>query len=152
MVIVGIDPGFSGAWGMIRHDGQYVACGDMLNNKSHILSVDVFREIAQARDGDDMELVIEQVASRPGQGVASTFKFGMAYGAAIAVAERFLVPWRLVTPMKWKKGLGLSSDKAESLGMARSLWPDAPLKRIKDGGRAEALLIAEWYRLTSLSS
>jgi hypothetical protein len=30
--------------------------------------------------------------------------------------------------------------------MARELWPNAPLTRQKDNGRAEALLIAEWAR------
>ena len=60
--------------------------------------------------------------------------------------ERINCPWMLVTPQKWKKELGLTSDKDLSLNMARELWPDAPLARKMDNGRAEALLMAEWLR------
>lgn len=102
--------------------------------------------INQARNGDDMEVILELVSSMPRQGVASTFKFGMAFGATIAIAERINCPFHMVTPRQWKKALGLSSDKSESLSMARKLWKDAPLSRQKDNGRAEALLLAEWGR------
>lgn len=147
MIYLGIDPGFSGAWGMVNHHGQYVACGDMLNNDRHILSGLVVEEINKARQGDDMEVVIELVSSMPKQGVASTFKFGMAFGATIAIAERINCPFHMITARQWKKALGLTSDKQDSLLMARKLWKDAPLSRKKDNGRAEALLLAEWGRL-----
>jgi crossover junction endodeoxyribonuclease RuvC len=145
MVIIGIDPGFSGAWGMIRHDGSYVACGDMIHNGEHIQVTEVYRAISQARGVDDLAVALEKVASRPAQGVVSVFKFGMAYGAAISICER-LGDWQTVTPQVWKKALGLSKEKSESLDLARQLWPSAPLSRVKDNGRAEALLIAEWLR------
>lgn len=143
---LGIDPGFSGAWGMIDHNGKYQSCGDMLNNGKHILSRYVHAEISQAIDRQDIQGVIESVHSMPGQGVSSSFKFGMAFGMAIAIMERINCPWMLVTPQKWKKELGLTSDKDLSLNMARELWPDAPLTRKMDNGRAEALLMAEWLR------
>jgi Holliday junction resolvasome RuvABC endonuclease subunit len=143
---LGIDPGFSGAWGMIDHHGKYVSCGDMLNNGKHILSRYVHVEIAQAIDRQDIQGVIESVHSMPGQGVSSSFKFGIAFGMAIAIMERVNCPWMLVTPQKWKKDMGLTSDKNESLSMARELWPTAPLARKMDNGRAEALLMAEWLR------
>jgi hypothetical protein len=65
---------------------------------------------------------------------------------AIAIMERINCPWMLVTPHKWKKDMGLTADKNESLAMARELWPNAPLARKMDNGRAEALLMAEWLR------
>jgi crossover junction endodeoxyribonuclease RuvC len=77
---------------------------------------------------------------------SSSFKFGVAFGGAIALAERFNCPWHMVTPQTWKKALKLSSDKQQSLDLARELWPSAPLARKKDNGRAEALLLAEWLR------
>jgi Holliday junction resolvasome RuvABC endonuclease subunit len=143
---LGIDPGFSGAWGMIDHHGKYQSCGDMLNNGKHILSRYVHAEISQAVDRQDMQGVIESVHSMPGQGVSSSFKFGIAFGMAIAIMERINCPWMLVTPQKWKKEMGLTADKNESLEMARKLWPNAPLARKMDNGRAEALLMAEWLR------
>ena len=144
---MGFDPGFSGAWGMVNHRGEYVGCGDMIHNGKHILTDEVMHEILKARMGDDIEVAIELVASMPKQGVASTFKFGMAFGATIALAERLHCPFHFVTPRIWKKALGLDSDKNRSLALARDLWPEAPISRQKDNGRAEALLIAEWLRL-----
>jgi Holliday junction resolvasome RuvABC endonuclease subunit len=146
MMYLGIDPGFTGAWGLIDHHGKYQSCGDMLNNGKHILSRSVWAEMCQAVDRQDLQCVIEAVHSMPGQGVSSSFKFGMAYGAAISIMERFHCPWHMVTPQKWKKDMGLTADKNNSLAMARELWPTAPLTRKKDNGRAEALLMAEWLR------
>lgn len=146
MMYLGIDPGLSGAWGLIDHNGKYQSCGDMLNNGSHILSRAVWAEMCQAIDRQDLEIVIEAVHAMPKQGVSSTFKFGMAYGAAISIAERFNCPWHIVTPQKWKKLLKLDSDKNNSLALARELWPNAPLHLKKHNGRAEALLIAEYLR------
>jgi hypothetical protein len=146
MLIFAIDPGFSGAWGAINHTGKYHTCGDMLNDGYSIDTESVWGEILTARDGQDCEVVIELVHSMPAQGVASSFKFGMAYGAAVALAQRFHSPCHMIRPQVWKKGMGLSSDKNESLDMARMLWPDAPLKLKKHDGRAEALLMAEYWR------
>ena len=146
MTYVGIDPGFTGAWGMINHRGEYISCGDMHHTDKHIMSRLVWAEMLQALDRQDCEVVVESVHSMPGQGVSSSFKFGVAFGGAIALAERFNCPWHLVTPQSWKKSLKLTSDKQQSLDMARQLWPTAPLDRQKDNGRAEALLLAEWLR------
>jgi len=146
MMYLGIDPGYSGAWGMIDHNGKYQSCGDMLHNEKHILSSDVYWEMAEALEKQDVEIIIEMVHSMPGQGVSSSFKFGMAFGAAIAITERFNCVWHMVTPQKWKKALQLDSDKNKSLDLARQLWPEAPLLRKKDNGRAEALLLAEYLR------
>jgi len=146
MLIFGIDPGFSGAWGAITHNGNYHACGDMHHTDKHLESNKIWGEICLARDKQDCEVIVEAVHSMPGQGVSSTFKFGMSFGAAIALAERFDCPWHLVSPREWKKEMGLTSDKDDSLAMARELWPNAPLARKKDNGRAEALLLAEFWR------
>ena len=146
MLYIGIDPGFSGAWGMIDHHGNYKACGDMHHTDKYLLTQFIFEEIVDALHGDDFEVVVETVHSMPKQGVASSFKFGVAYGGAVALAERLNSAWHMVTPQVWKKSLKLDSDKQKSLDLARKLWPDAPLKRQKDNGRAEALLMAYWLR------
>lgn len=146
MIYIGIDPGFSGAWGMIDHHGKYVSCGDMLNDGKHIKQRMVWAEMSQALDRQDREVVVEAVHAMPKQGVSSSFKFGVSYGVALSLADRLLCPTHLVTPQVWKKSLGLTSSKKDSLNMARELWPNAPLARQKDNGRAEALLLAEWLR------
>ena len=143
---LGIDPGFSGAWGMINHNGEYWSCGDMIHDTTFIDTNAVFAEMAQARDGQDLEIIVEAVHAMPKQGVSSTFKFGMAYGAAISLAQRLHAPFTTVPPRTWKRNLGLDADKNLSLEMARAMWPKAPLARKKDNGRAEALLMAHWLR------
>jgi hypothetical protein len=150
MMYLGIDPGFTGAWGMINHKGDYISCGDMLNDQKFILTNAVFAEISQARDRQDLQVIVESVHSMPGQGVSSSFKFGMSFGAAISLAQRLNCPWHIVTPQKWKKSLKLDSDKDKSLSLARELWPTAPLTRKKDNGRAESLLLAEYLRREQL--
>jgi hypothetical protein len=55
-----------------------------------------------------------------------------------------------VQPQKWKAFVGLTGkDKDASLAMAARLYPSAEplLKRKKDHGRAEALLVAHWARM-----
>ena len=49
-----------------------------------------------------------------------------------------------VRPGVWKKALGLRSDKEQARLRAMQLYPGADLRRKKDHGRAEALLLA-WY-------
>ena len=148
MIYCGIDPGFSGAWGMIDHNGKYIGCGDMHNNGKNIHQRIIHEEMLYARQGQDIEVAVEVVHSMPGQGVASSFKFGMAYGVALSLADWMLCPMTMTTPQAWKKYMGLTSDKKQSLAMARELWADAPLKLEKHDGRAEALLMAEWLRRT----
>lgn len=143
---LGIDPGYTGAWGIVNHHGHYISCGDMIVSKDRINTVDVIAEIRQALDMQDCLVVVEKVHSMPKQGVSSTFKFGMAYGAALAIAERFQRNPLLVPPATWKRKMELTGDKIYSLSMARALWPLAPLARVKDNGRAEALLLAEYLR------
>ena len=91
MLICGIDPGMTGAWGMIDIRGKYWSCGDMHNDEQGVLDTQkIWHEMSQARDGQDILVVVEKVHSMPTQGVASTFKFGMAYGGALSLAPRMI--------------------------------------------------------------
>ena len=145
MIIFGIDPGFSGAWGAIDEAGAYVDSGDMLHTGNFLHFNQILKAMREAvKDGECM-VVVEAVHSMPRQGVSSSFKFGVSYGVALSLAQALGV-WGLVTPRVWKQDLELTADKNDSLAMARLLWPDAPLARKKDNGRAEALLMAEWKR------
>ena len=89
---------------------------------------------------------LERVASRPGQGVGSVFSFGDTYGAIRGVLGALNIPTYTIAPQTWKKYWHLTSNKDESLDVARMIWPEAPLKRKKDHGGAEALLIADYWR------
>lgn len=147
MMILGVDPGLvSGAWGLINHHGDYIASGSIPHADRRI-TVRAWREhLLQAVGREDCVAALESVHSMPGQGVASTFAFGRAVGAIQGLLD--LLPWpvTLAEPRVWKANMGLTSDKGSSLIVARQLWPQAPLKRVKDHGVAESLLLAEWLR------
>jgi hypothetical protein len=91
--------------------------------------------------------VIEQVSAMPKQGVASSFRFGMGCGLLRGVMVAHGMSLTQVAPSKWKREMGLDGTGEKSRALALRHWPGlaAQLKRVKDHGRAEALLLARWY-------
>ena len=84
---------------------------------------------------------------RRGMGVASAFKFGVAFGDLRTTVRCCGFEPRFVVPTKWKKFYGLKGpDKEDSRQLALELFPQAAqwLERKKDEGRAEAMLIARY--------
>jgi crossover junction endodeoxyribonuclease RuvC len=145
---IGIDPGsISGALGALDARGDYLDSFEIQHKDKNILAL-VFKnhllKVIDPKEG--AEICMELVHSMPNQGVASTYQFARAVGVISAVAELTNYPFHLVTPQKWKKYFHLTSDKNESLDLARSFWPEAKLTRKKDGNRAEALLIALYWK------
>ncbi len=103
-------------------------------------------------------VVIEKVHSMPGQGVASTFKFGLVYGMQIATVVCKQLPNTFVTPQKWTKEIhqGIKSDlkpKEKSQVAMSQLFPTVDFKgpRAKKHheGLTDALLLAEYWRRQS---
>ncbi len=149
MVYIGIDAGsVSGALGAIDHDGNYVESFMIDHKDKHILAL-VFKSrilsIVDPKDG--AQICMEAVHAMPKQGISSAWNFARAVGVISAVCELTNYPFHLVSPQKWKKHFGLTADKNEALDLARKLFPKAPLKLKKDINRAEALLIAEYWRI-----
>jgi len=146
-MIIGIDPGISGAIAFFDNFGKLISVHDFPLIKegshnhinAHALSLMIKRKVlipqlAVAK--------VESVHSMPGQGVASTFKFGRSYGTILGVLGTLGVTVELITPQKWKKKHGLvKKDKDASRILAAELYPLAPLDRKKDHGRADAILI-----------
>jgi crossover junction endodeoxyribonuclease RuvC len=105
-------------------------------------------ELAQSITSNSI-IAIESVHSMPGQGVRSTFDFGMNFGIWLGVIAALNIPMELVTPQEWKKHYGLiGKDKDASRIIAVQLFPQMAmeLKLKKYNGRAEALLLAEYLR------
>ena len=74
--------------------------------------------------------LIEKVHSMPGQGVASTFKFGMNYGQWIGILTALQIPYSTITPKKWMAHYGaMPKDKKDRKNyikaMAQGLYPNA---------------------------
>ena len=157
LLFAGIDPGLSGALAVLSADGRLVALASMPSEphgKGRRVSgrkVRAFLEDTRAKAGRDFALcLLEQVASRPGQGAPSIFTFGRAYGCLEGVLAALEVPTDYATPATWKRAFGLGKDKAESVRKACDLVPCLvawPLPRDKlTHDQAEAVLLAEFAR------
>lgn len=166
-MIIGIDPGLSGAVCLL--DGDRLEVFDLpttervVNGKTkrqldlHSLANDLRRcPLAQIRF-----VLIEQVSampprSKPGTparnaGTVSSFNFGFTAGAIQGVVAALGFPLRTVHPQVWKRKFGLlGQPKDASRAEASRRFPQYadqwPLK--KHDGRAEAALIALFGSMT----
>ena len=96
--------------------------------------------------------VVERVNAFPGQGVSSSFRFGVGYGIILGALASVGVQIVEVAPTVWKKHFRLDSDKEKARALAINRFPNVDLRLKKDAGRAEALLMALWYLETKASS
>ncbi len=141
-VIMGIDPGISGAIAFYFTEvPSRVSVDDVPVAGGEINVAELARQIRIHRP---TFAVIERVSAMPGQGVTSMFNFGRSYGDVRGTIGAMSVPLHFVTPQKWKKHFGLSSDKDQSRLRAIRMFPDVAesFKLKKHDGRAEAALIA----------
>lgn len=153
-ILIGIDPGLTGALAVLC-DGDSPSLFDMPKmrrrtkgeqvNAAELASV--LRHVRTTHPGAAFLAVMESVAARPGQGVSSMFAFGQAVGVVRGVVAALGFPMVEVSPQKWKAALNLTcTAKDYARTRALELYPGAcsALARKRDGGRADALLIATW--------
>ena len=100
------------------------------------------------RERNPVYAVVERVNAFPGQGVSSSFRFGMGYGIIMGVLAASGVKIIDVAPGVWKKHFRLSADKESARALAIKRFPHVDLRLVKDAGRAEALLMALWLKET----
>ncbi|MCG7985048.1 MAG: crossover junction endodeoxyribonuclease [Candidatus Thiodiazotropha lotti] len=149
---IGIDPGISGAIAVLSADDEVIGIYDMpimraSKTKNQVNAAELANIIIDVIGDKPMGVtaIIEKVSAMPGQGVSSMFNFGKGAGVIEGVLAALRVPVEFVTPQKWKKAAGLiGKDKDMSRTKAIQLYPDAPLARKKDIGRADAILIARY--------
>lgn len=154
-LVMGVDPGRGGALAWVDIDTRaLVAVADVPLAPLTIGDTQAVdpQTLADIRDALHIEaLVIEraQAMTRPNQsaqGVSSMFNYGANWGSLRTGLGR---DTRIidVVATKWKRDLGLTSDKGEALALAARRWPKESalvLTRKRDDGRAEAALIADW--------
>ena len=141
MRLIGVDPGVSGAYAFF--DGAEPLVDDLPVVGNQINAGEWCRVLRRLQPG---VAVVEAVHSMPKQGVASTFRFGMACGIIRGVLLGAGVPVFDVAPTVWKKHFRLAGSDGElSRALACRRFPAlSGLARKKDHNRAEALLIALW--------
>jgi hypothetical protein len=140
---IAIDPGsVSGAYAL--YDGCDFTVGDLPAVGKEISAHGLSRLICE---GFVKRAVIEQVSAMPKQGVASTFNFAYAAGVIYGVLVGNNIPVRFVRPTVWKKHFKLiGKDKEASRALALQKYPTVQgLDLKKHHGRAEALLMLEWF-------
>ncbi len=144
---LGIDPGKTGAYAVIRDDLHVVGVYDYPGT---------IEELADAIYRLHFEWAIklaclEKVSAAPFQGVSSMFTFGTNFGAWPGVLAAFKIPFFLASPQKWQYGVFDSMKRGKdmkliSMAHAKRRFPKAELTLKKHHGRADALNIALYTR------
>ena len=157
MSVIGVDPGLGGGLVLLRSDGHIERCDDMPviasgpNKRRDYDRQACWYWLMKARLSaklrqEPLLLVLEQLQPMPRNGSIAAFKLGggLELWATGAVAAG--ISLERVRPKKWQKAMGVGPGEKASLGRARELFPNAPLKLEKHSGRAAALLLAEYGR------
>jgi len=159
MIAIGIDPGLTGALSVICSTRGLLDVADIPTCENGTASgsmkrwvdVDVLGSILRNLSArfefadQDVHVAIERpipMPSLPAQTIASQFD---TFGALRALAMR-VGQVRCVNPKEWKGFYGLSNDKDAARACAQRLYAEAPVKRVKDHNRAEAILIGHWLK------
>ena len=145
MVYIGIDPGKSGAMAIINRTATGVDVRLVPFDEQE------YKNVARIASDVAVGCVVERVTAMPKQGVTSMFNFGVNFGFIQGLLTAYGIPFELVSPAKWKREFGVTSDKNTSIAVAQRLFPDVSLLRTErckkpDDGIAEALLMAEYAR------
>lgn len=167
-VWIGIDPGLTGAFAIIRGasvvfvDMPTIAVKSGKKNRNEYDAAAIVRILEQASPITLTVMVaIERQQAMPAtlhgreQGGTSVFRTGFGFGLLCGILAGLRMPYELVAPVSWKKALMADApkDKGASIIAACRLFPHAAegLKRKKDHARSDALLIAEYARRRQLS-
>ena len=161
MLIIGIDPGITGAISFFE-DGELKDVIDMPTmasgnkNKKQINGSQIFNEISlriKNYKSENINVIVEQVSAMPGQGVTSMFNFGQSFGVLKGVCAAMQLPIFFVRPAKWKKHFDLiNSSKDASRTKAIEMYPSLSdqLSKKKDVNKSDAILIARFFSETRL--
>ena len=122
MLIIGIDPGFSGAICFFENDEvkeviDMPSMADGKKNKRQINGQQIFNEISSRIKNipkKEIRVVIEQVSAMPGQGVTSMFNFGQSFGVLKGICSAMQLSMHFVRPAKWKKYYGLIKTEKDA--------------------------------------
>lgn len=161
-IVVGIDPGKTGAVAVWLADHWEVHDCPTLRLETRNTKTKSGKSVKDMPDPAGMarlleqynyaeaQVFIEKVNAGSQQGVTAMFNFGMGYGMWLGILATLQMPYTFVMPQVWKKIMvpGVGKDKDASRLRVKQLFPELSelVARVKDDGRADALLIAEYGR------
>jgi crossover junction endodeoxyribonuclease RuvC len=158
-LLIGIDPGFSGALAVIDMDTMTII--DMIDMPTYQKPTDARKQgyftmvdIHKLSSLIDMYApmvalaVLEEPGAMPEQGLSSTFRFGHVCGQIHGVLAGHYIPVLPVKPAVWKSALALTTNKSDSLTRASIEFPKhKELWRLKgQNDRAEAALLCTYAK------
>lgn len=156
MIILGIDPGVTGAIANLGHRGELLKLADLptmqrAGAKAHVQRqvngaglAELLCEWLREFDKNEIRIFLETPIAFPGQHVAAIGAAFHTVGIIEGVVTAKHYALELVQPHIWKKVMGLSKSKEQCRAKAVRMFPEASLHRVKDHNRAEALLIARY--------
>tara|TARA_B100001758_G_C18241361_1_gene520743 strand:- start:432 stop:911 length:480 start_codon:yes stop_codon:yes gene_type:complete len=159
MIIIGIDPGVSGAISILKNKKVIDAIDmptmiDGKKNKKQVNGSQVSNIIKERlNSGEEIIVVVEHVNAMPGQGVTSMFNFGQSFGVIKGICSALSLPIYFIRPTKWKKYFNLiKTNKDASRTKVIQIYPEisSKLYRKKDSNKADAILIARYFNDTQL--
>ena len=149
---IGIDPGLSGAVAFLRDDVLEVLDTPVAVVKAtrREYLVGSMASMFEGVRGAPISAALEAGIPMPRQASNTTYLMGKGGGLWEGILAASGVSYDLVPPQKWKKALGIppKSDKGASRALASRIFPASAhlFARVKDDGRAEAALLAEYRR------
>jgi len=159
-VVIGIDPGASGAITVLNAvTHEVVEIIDMPNYRIDSKGSAAHGKLRVSPNCLALRLkkyrgsrcCIEKVGSRPGNALGATFAFGQAFGVVLGVCAALDMYIHTVRPQDWIKHFGEeivdgNDKKCHRLAaQARFGKVGEMFKRLRDDGRADSALIALYY-------
>lgn len=152
-IFIGVDPGASGGAGAI-YPGGFAEAWRLPRVKTKPADADIngslslFHAFGHKDIRRRVQVVVEKTNAIRGDTPKTAFAMGRYRMLWEVIFSAYNIPWDFVSPRKWKNALGLSSNKDESLRLARRLFPDVELPNKCDHDKAEGLLLADYLRRT----
>ena len=164
MIVLGIDPGNTGATAMLGHRGELLHLADLptmvrAGSAAHVQRqingaglAEQLREWLEPYAKNEVRFFLETPIAFPGLHSAAIGASFHAAGLIEGVVTGRGYALELAQPHIWKKAIGLTGVKKESKtdkkerarALAIRCYPEADIHKKKDHNRAEALLIARY--------
>lgn len=157
MLILGIDPGATGAAALIDRATMAPRFVEDLDADPAVI-VERLDSMLAGAGSHPVRAILERAQAMPKQGVVGLANYMTGYGVIVGWLCCRRIPYDTVRPDQWKRALGISRKKDEpkegayqrrkheAMALARRLFPTCELGLKSHHNRAEALLLAEWAR------
>jgi len=152
MIVMGIDPGKTGAVCLLGEVARPVFWDAPLlkTGKREVYDLERIRDWLRARTltGNSAHAFLEEPNPQPKFSASANYRLGQSSGIWEMALVSFEIPYTKVQPQRWKRVMmeGMEKGKQASIVRALMLYSGCgeQLRRVKDHGRADALLIAEY--------